>query len=72
MQRTAARHEAYKKEQAVDIRIVAELEIKILKENLRDLFLETTHTVAKMIHIAEKLKKQSTRRSSRPTPPIAP
>ena len=54
LQRTDERHKAYKKEQAADIKAVAKLEIDILKENLRDLFLETSLKIAKKIHIVEK------------------
>ena len=57
MQRTLARHEKYKSEQATDIQEVSKLEINIMKERLSTLFLNAAFKYAKVIHIMEKSEK---------------
>ena len=57
MQRTLARHEKYKSEQATDIQEVSKLEINIMKERLSTLFLNAAFKYAKVIHIMEKNEK---------------
>ena len=54
MQRTVTRHELYKKEQAADIHVIADLEITIMKEQLNSLYLEAAFKYAKSIHVMEK------------------
>lgn len=57
MQRTLARHEKYKSEQATDIQEVSKLEIDIMKERLSTLFLNAAFKYAKVIHIMEKTRR---------------
>ena len=57
MQRTLARHEKYKSEQATDIQEVSKLEINIMKERLSTLFLNAAFKYAKVIHIMEKTRR---------------
>ena len=58
MQRTLARHEKYKSEQATDIQEVSKLEIDIMKERLSALFLNAGFKYAKVIHIMEKKREE--------------
>ena len=72
MQRTLARHEKYKSEQATDIQEVSKLEIDTTKERLSTLFLNAAFKYAKVVHIMEKREEPSTSPSKHQTRRTAP